>query len=187
MKPNPRLAARYAKSLIDLSVEKDQLEAVYTDMLFLKTVCANREFANLLQSPVISADKKGRIFDAIIAGKVSELTALFNKLLLTKGREAYLPEIVSAFIQQYKDRKGIFTVKLSTASPVSEELKNEILDKIRSSTNRKNLELITETKEALIGGFVLEIGDQLVDNSIAFELKNIRKQFQNNDFIYKIR
>ena len=30
--PNPRLAARYAKSLLDLSLEKDQLEQVYADM-----------------------------------------------------------------------------------------------------------------------------------------------------------
>lgn len=187
MKPNPRLAARYAKSLIDLSLEKNQLEKVYADMLFLQTVCSNREFANLLQSPIITADKKGKILDAITGGKVSEVTTLFNKLLLSKGREAYLPEIVTAFIQQYKDLKGIFTVKLSTAAPVSDELKNEILDKIRRSTDKKNLELVTDTKEALIGGFVLEIGDRLVDNSIAFELKNIKKQFQNNDFIYKIR
>ena len=34
--PNPRLAGRYAKSLIDLSLEKGQLEAVYADMKYLQ-------------------------------------------------------------------------------------------------------------------------------------------------------
>jgi hypothetical protein len=26
-----------------------------------------------------------------------------------------------------------------------------------------------------------------MDSSVAFELSNVRKQFQNNDFVYKIR
>ena len=51
----------------------------------------------------------------------------------------------------------------------------------------KNIELNTEVKESLIGGFVLETAGQLLDASIAFDLNNVRKQFQDNDFIYKIR
>jgi F-type H+-transporting ATPase subunit delta len=185
---NPRLAGRYAKSLIDLSVEKDQLEAVYKDMLFLQAICtASRELVSLLKSPVVKGDKKDKILDAVTAGKIGTITATFNKLLIRKGREAYLPEIVTAFIQQYKDIKDIHTVKLTTATPVSEELKKVILDKIRSATDMQKLELESKVDESLIGGFVLEIGDQLIDTSVAFDLNNIRKQFRNNDFIYKIR
>ena len=45
--PNPRLAARYAKSVLDLSVEKNQLEEVYADMQWLNRVCkSNRDFVN---------------------------------------------------------------------------------------------------------------------------------------------
>ena len=186
--PNPRLAARYAKSLIDLAIEKDQLEAVYNDMLFLQqAIRGSRELANLLKSPIISPDKKDKIMDAITAGKVSTITATFNKLLLNKGREAYLLEIVAAFIEQYKELKGIHTVKLTTAVPVTEDVKKAIMDKISADKHLKNIELVTAIDESLIGGFVLEIGDELVDGSIAFDLKNIKKQFQNNDFIYKIR
>ncbi len=39
----------------------------------------------------------------------------------------------------------------------------------------------------LIGGFVLQVGDKLVDASIAYDLRAIAKQFDNNDFIYKMR
>jgi F-type H+-transporting ATPase subunit delta len=186
--PNPRLAARYAKSLIDLSLEKGELEPVYNDMLFLQSVCkSSKDFVSLLKSPVIKADKKGKVLDAITEGRVSVITSSFNKLLMNKGREDVLPEIITAFIQQYKDHKGIFIVKLTTAVPVSEELKNAILDKIRNSTAMKNIELNTEVNENLIGGFVLEAAGQLVDASILYDLNNVKKQFQNNDFIYKIR
>ena len=39
----------------------------------------------------------------------------------------------------------------------------------------------------LIGGFVLQVGDKLVDASISYDLNTIARQFENNDFIYKIR
>ena len=50
-----------------------------------------------------------------------------------------------------------------------------------------NIELQTSVNEALIGGFVLQTGDKLVDASIAYDLHEIARQFENNDFIYKVR
>jgi F-type H+-transporting ATPase subunit delta len=186
--PNPRLAGRYAKSLIDLAIEKNQLDTIYDDMLVLQSaIKGSKEFANLLKSPIIKADKKGKILDAITVGKISTITATFNTLLLHKGRESYLPEIVTAFIGQYKAYKHIYTVKLTTAMAIGDEVKNEIVSKVKAGQGLQNIELDAQVDEALIGGFVLEVGDQLVDGSIAFDLHNIRKQFQNNDFIYKIR
>jgi F-type H+-transporting ATPase subunit delta len=188
MTPNPRLAARYAKSILDLAIERGQLEAVYNDMLFIEAACnSSKELVSVLRSPVIKSDKKGKIMDAITAGKVSDLTASFIRLLLAKEREAWLPEISTAFIGQYKLHQGIQTVKLTTATPISEEVKQAILEKVKTVRNVRQIDLHTEVKEDLIGGFILEIGDELVDASVAFELRNIKKQFQNNDFIYKIR
>jgi F-type H+-transporting ATPase subunit delta len=157
-------------------------------MLFLQEACkVSKELVVLLKSPIIKADKKGKVLDAITGGKISVITATFNKLLLQKGREFYLPEIITAFIDQYKVHLGIQTAKLTTAVAISEELKQSILDKIGAVRTGKTIELETAVDESLIGGFVLEVGDQLVDGSIAFDLRNIKKQFQNNDFIYKIR
>lgn len=185
---NPRLAGRYAKSLIDLAIERNQLEVIYNDMLFMQAICkSSREFVTLLKSPVVAADKKDAILKAITGGKISEITAAFNKLLVNKGREAGLPEIITAFIEQYKKHKGIHTVKLTTAVPVGEDVKQQIISKIQGQTAMKNVELETAVKEELIGGFVLELGDTLVDGSIAYDLNKIKGQFMNNDFIYKIR
>jgi F-type H+-transporting ATPase subunit delta len=185
---NPRLATRYAKSLIDLSLERNELETAHKDMQYLQAVCkGNRDFVALLKSPVITPDKKQAIIEAVTNGHISELTALFNRLLVKKGRESNLPEIAQAFIEQYNKHKQIFSVKLTTASPVSDEVKQEIMDKVKSQSDMKTIELTTEVNEELIGGFVLQIGDQLVDASVAYDLNNIRKQFLNNDFIYKIR
>ena len=186
--PNPRLATRYAKSLIDLAIEKDQLEKIFADMQWLQQLIkVSRDFSNLLRSPIIKPAKKQKIIDAVIDGKVSDTTVIFTKLLTAKGRESNLPEIITAFINQYKQYKKIYTVKLTTAAPLNEELKGAIISQIRKTSEMENIELETVIDEDLIGGFVLQAGDKLIDASVAYDLKQVARQFENNDFVYKIR
>jgi len=186
--PNPRLATRYAKSLIDLSIEKGQLEEVYADMQWLQSVCkSNRDFVNLLKSPVITGDKKIKVLGAVSGDRFNKITMAFSALLVKKGRESNLPEIAGAFISQYKEHKKIHTVKLTTATPLSSELRNAIIAQVKKTGGFENIELEEKVDKNIIGGFVLQVGDKLVDASISYDLKAIARQFENNDFIYKIR
>ncbi|TCZ74757.1 ATP synthase F1 subunit delta [Flaviaesturariibacter aridisoli] len=185
--PNPRLAGRYAKSLLDLAVERGQLEAVYADMQYLRELLRqSRDLAVMLKSPVVSADKKQTVLNAVVGNNVSELTMAFARLLVGKHREGELVEIIPAFLQQYRQHKGIHTVKLTTAAPISEETKNRIMAQVKSSGHLDLIELETSVNPDLIGGFVLQTGDKLVDASVAYELQEIGRQFEKNDYLYKI-
>lgn len=186
--PNPRLASRYAKALVDLADEKGQLEAVFADMQWLNEASkSSRDFVNLLRSPIIKGEVKKKVVDAVTNGKVGEITAGFNRLLIAKGRERFLPEIAQAFITAYKEKKNIHTVKLTTAVPVSDATRNAIVEQLKKSAGYENIELEEKVDPALIGGFVLQIGDKLVDASISYDLRAIARQFDNNDFVYKVR
>jgi F-type H+-transporting ATPase subunit delta len=186
--PNPRLATRYAKSLIDLAIEKGVIEEVFADMKWLNSVTkTNRDFVNLLKSPIIKGDTKKKIIEAITKGRVSEMTAAFNRLLVTKGRESNLPEITSAFINSYKEKKNIHTIKLTTAAPVTDAVKDAIIAQVKKTSGFQNVELEEKVDPNIIGGFVLQMEDKLIDVSVAYDLKAVARQFENNDFIYKIR
>lgn len=185
---NPRLAGRYAKSLLDFAVEQNQLEKVLADMQYVKAVCeASREFVVMLKSPVISIDKKKSIIKAVSANKIGEITVAFMQLLISKNREFYLPEMVNAFFDQYNVLKGIHKVKLTTAVAISDNTKKAIVEKIKNETKINNIELQTEVKEDLIGGFVLEFNNNLVDSSIRRSLKDLKAQFKKNTFVQQIR
>jgi len=193
---NPRLAGRYAKSLLDLSVEQNNLDTVFADIKLLQGIFkSNPDFVALLKSPVIATDKKEKIILAVLNGKVSNLTQLFIQLLAKKSREGNLPEIVKSFIEKYNEIKNIHIVKiknihivkLTTAVPASDDLKNNIVSKVKAETGVQNIELETAVKENLIGGFVLEMGGNLVDASILRDLKDVKKQFANNEYMHSIR
>ena len=186
--PQPRLAGRYAKSLIDLAKEQNQLDTIYADIVSLQTICKeSKDFSNLLRSPVIKADKKLAILEQVIFGSFQKLTTAFIRLLVQKGREAVLPEIVVAFIEQYNHINDIHRVKLITASPVSDEVKSLFAQKVKEATSVKKVELESEVNESLIGGFQLEFDGKLVDASLARDLRNIRQQFEKNIYISTIR
>jgi F-type H+-transporting ATPase subunit delta len=184
---NARLAGRYAKSLLGLAQEQGQLEVVYADMKYLQAVCqASSEFVNLLRSPIINADQKNSIINAVSKDKVSLLTNSFTVLLVKKGRERDLPEMATAFIGQYNELKGIHQVTLTTAVEVGAELKKSIEDKVKAESKFATVELTTKTDDSLIGGFILAFNNNLVDASVARDLRDIKKQFLSNEYVGKI-
>ena len=63
---NPRLATRYAKSLVDIATEQNQLNAVQADMQLIKSICkSNPDFTAVLVSPIIKGDVKSKIINAV--------------------------------------------------------------------------------------------------------------------------
>lgn len=184
---NPRLASRYAKSLLDLAVEQNNLDATLTDMQLLGAICQqNQDFSAMLRSPIIKADKKQAILKAVLEGRLSKLTDSFITLLVDKGRESNLPEIASAFKAQYNQMKNIRTVKLTTAVPVSDVVRDAIKAKVARSINNDSIEMKTAVNPDLIGGFVLEMEDKMFDASIRRDLNDIRSQFLDNIYVSKI-
>ena len=175
-----RIANRYAKSLLDLSIEQNQLEDTATEIKALKTTFASKEFINFLKSPIIKADKKLAVFNSAFGDKFSSVVKPFVQLVIKKGREEALPEICDEFLVQYKNHKGVSGVKIISASPLSTEAQETIKKKLETSSHTKSaVELDFEVDESLIGGFKIELGDRLYDDSVAHKLELLRKEFSN--------
>ncbi len=186
---NPRLAARYAKSLLDLAIEQNSLEVTLKDMQLLDGICKeSRDFVNMLRSPVIKPTAKGKIIDAVTKERVSVLTTAFIQLLVNKARETNLPEIATTYIDQFNALRNIHKVKITTADPITDDMLNAILANVKASAKEgQTFEVETAVNNELIGGFLLETSGTLVDASILRDLKDIHKQFMNNDYLHRIR
>ena len=148
---------------------------------------SNPDFVNMLKSPVIPSEKKEKILEVVTAGKINELTLAFLRLLIIKAREYSLPEIVKAFVEQYNELNGIHQVKITTAVPVGDAVKEALAQKIKADAKLDKIELEMVVKNELIGGFTLEVGGTLIDASIQRDLNDVKKQFKNNEYIHAIR
>ncbi len=184
---NPLLATRYAKALLGLALEQNKLEDVHASMsAFASLTNESRELSNLFRSPIIKADKKVNIVNAL-AEKLGtdDMSKGFINLVINKRRDVFLPEIFTAFQEQYKVHKNIGSVELTVAHELSDEMKNTIIDSIKSQLNGQEIDLKINVDEKLIGGFVLESNNNLFDGSIARDLKDIKDQFLKNIFVPK--
>lgn len=173
------VATRYAKSLLDLSVEKGQLEAVYADMLQVQGICEHsRELIVFLNSPIINSDKKIAVIKAVFAGKFNPITDGFLTIVAAKRRESIIPAMAASFIEQYRSHKNILTAVVTSANGLDAATKQKALDLVKSQLSGE-VELIEKVNANIIGGFILKIGDKQLDKSVARQLSNLKKELTN--------
>ncbi len=179
-----RIATRYAKSLLDLAVERGSLENVHADMAVLSAALKHRELALMMRSPIILSDKKIAIVDAIFKGRVSDLTMAYLHLLINKGREPFTPEIATEFGVQYNRYKKITVVKVFSATEMPTDVLDSIKSKIKSSSiAQENLQIETVIDPKLLGGFVLEFDNKRYDASVLHKLDQLKSEFSKNLYI----
>lgn len=178
-----RVASRYAKSLLELAVEKGVLEEVHNDMkLFADTTDSNRELYLLLKNPIVKNDQKLAILKGIFGSKINSMTLEFFKIVSRKNRESSLPGIAKEFEALYRIQKGIVKAEVVTAFPVTEEMRKEFVSIVRKISG-KEPELTQRIDKDIIGGYVLRVGDRQIDESIASRLEELREQFSRNPYV----
>jgi F-type H+-transporting ATPase subunit delta len=179
-----RVASRYVKSLLGLAVEKGSVEAVHQDMLLFSKVCAeNRDFTVMLRSPVIRHEKKRAILEKVFSGKVNPLTMAIIDILTRKNREPLLPAIATEFHNAYNEYKGIGKAFITTTIPMDQELRDAIEAIVKKLSNRRQVEIHEKVDKDLIGGFILNVGDQQIDASIRSKLKSLNMKFNENFYV----
>jgi len=99
-----RIATRYAKALLELSIEKNSLEAVFGDMkTFLSITSENRELAVVLANPIVNYEKKFNILKALLGKSADKITMSFFDLITRKNRSMDLVATAREFLSQYNE------------------------------------------------------------------------------------
>ncbi len=168
-------AARYAKALLDLTLENGSVEAVEKDLIrFVQVVKESNDFRIFLNSPVVRDDKKIAIYQKVFEG-FNPVTMQFFALVTKNGREQLLPEIAAQFERQLMKNRGIVSGSIVSATPLTEKTKQEILDRIAPAFEG-SLQLSESVDPSLLGGFVIRIEDKQIDASVANKLKELRQE-----------
>ena len=172
-----RIGHRYAKSAFELAEEKGILDDVHHDMgIFVDVFEQNRDFRQMLESPIVKLDTKQQILTRIFGESFkSDLMTMLVELIVRKNREMYLPNGARSFLRLYDEVKGIERGVISSAIPLTDGQVKEIQETLEKSTGKK-YELTEEVNPELIGGFVLKVGDTQFDGSVAAALRRAKQQ-----------
>lgn len=177
-----RVAARYAKSLLDLANEQGTLDAVKQDMdLFANTLDGSRDLRLLLRNPIVQHDKKLAILRRLFGDKVSDLTMRFFTIVTQKNREDALEFVAPEFVRQFNALRNIQAAEVTTATPLTPELRDHVERLVKDHTGGEVL-LSERIDPALIGGFILRLGDRQIDDSVRTRLNRLRTTFKENPY-----
>ncbi len=175
-----RAAIRYAKAILNLSLELKKADTINDDMqLIASTIEDNNELQIVLNSPIIKSEAKKSILEAIFDKKIDDTSLGLIDLLVENKRLPLLPEVAKQYTLLYDEYKGSQMAEVTTAIPLTDELEEKVLTKIKEITGKKvSLENIIDP--TIIGGFILRVGDKQFDASIQGKMNNLRRTFETN-------
>jgi F-type H+-transporting ATPase subunit delta len=175
-----KAAIRYAKAVLQQAQDTKVVETVFGDMHSVsQTLNENKDLRAVLQSPVIkSSDKKAALLE--IFASTSENTRNLIEVLVDNKRIGLLGDVAHSFVELYNDAKGVKVASVTTAVPISSEIENQVLTKVKELTGSTSVTLENIIDESIIGGFILRVGDLQYNASIANNLNKLKREFTLN-------
>lgn len=174
-----RAALRYAKAVLSLATDQKAAEAVNNDMkLIVKTVADSKDLSEMLQNPVVKSSAKKAVLNEVFKN-TNTITGNLINTLVTNKRIALLQEIASKYNQLFDTLKGKQIAKVTTAVPLTDDLKAKVLAKVKELTG-KEVEVVNLIDENILGGFILRVGDIQYNASIANKLNKLKREFTLN-------
>lgn len=172
------ISTRYATALLDFAVEQNLQERVYSEIKTLLHMYSEvSNFREALANPAISIPEKRKLIHTASGESISKPLEQFIDLLLKNKREERLQYIALRFLELYRKKFGILSGTLITATKVDKPTYNRLKSFIESKTG-ETLELERLTDASILGGFILQIGDNRLDTSVSGQLLRIKSELK---------
>jgi F-type H+-transporting ATPase subunit delta len=168
------IARVYAEALFDVAKEKGKLDEIREELgQFTDALNSTRELQVFFFSPYFSsAEKREGIARAIT--DASEEFVNFLALLIEKHRMPAIFRIRRQYEELWKRENRKIDVTVTSAVELDPEVVSRITAEIEQQTGR-SVELSSRVEEGILGGFVLQVGNMVLDASIRNRLEKLRK------------
>lgn len=175
-----KVAKRYAKALLDYSIEKHEEDNFVQEISSLvEVVRENPDLRALLHSPIVRMEIKHKVLQEVFSERSATLNLLIE-ILVENKRVSDFYDIAREYVIQYNRYKGKTTAYLTTAVELPESLKAQFVQKAIALSGGKKITLESRVEPQLIGGFILRIDDLQYNASIAHKLYGIKEQLSEN-------
>lgn len=193
------IATRYATALLKLVEETGSGELVAAQVQVIeKALDEVPDFRRAVDDPAVAAVQKISLFESSLKDSMAQELHKFLELLIRNGRIGDVRLVLTTFIIEYYRSRHIKRARLVVADPALLDpeptpsdpvpvegslrqaqrpaLESRLRDLVEKQTGCR-LILKTEVNPSLIGGFVFEVEDTVLDASVSRQLDFIRRQF----------
>lgn len=167
---------RYAQAIFELAVEQGQIEAFSRDLEFADQVLQDEEFSAFLSHAEVPIDRKIAALSAVLP-EISPSVRNLLSLLITRGAGASIHDIRVAYGRLLDVHLGRQRIEVTSAVPL-EPAELERITEYVSRLVQTEVVVTTRVDQAILGGFIVQIGDRLLDGSTRTRLEQLRQQIR---------
>lgn len=174
------LGSTYAKALLGVTEKRGVTDEVLEQLRSAVDDVFSRlpQFDAVLSSPRVPFEEKERLLDRAFSGKMQRDLLNFLKVVARHGRFDCLRAIEAEFVKQYNQLRGRVDVAVETATPLSDALRQEIVQRLKVALNRE-VQLQTRVNPDIVGGLVIRVGDTVYDGSVLNQLHRFGEAAMN--------
>ena len=127
------------------------------------------QYAKTLHESVIDKPQK----------EISEVISEFVKILSKNNQLKNSGKIIDKFSDIYNQEKGIVEAEVVTKHKLESSQIHKIKSYIKERYSAKNVILKNIIDEKIKGGIVIKVGDELMDASVAKQLRDLKNKLSN--------
>ncbi|MCB9990916.1 MAG: F0F1 ATP synthase subunit delta [Rhodospirillales bacterium] len=138
-------------------------------------IAASPDLQSLISNPLMNRDQqKDGILTVAEKAKFQQLTGNFLGVVADNRRLPILPQIIGAFEAELRKRRGEVEARVETAYALT-KAQTEALQKELSKAMGTNVALTVDVNQDLLGGMVVTVGSQMIDDSVRNKLEKLRR------------
>lgn len=173
---NGKISVRYARALYNTAKESGCDKEIYEQLgVFVKLYEENMAEMNAaFDNPVIDKEDRRNLLLTAMGSEISPCLKDFVDLVVERHREDKMYLMAKKYEELYREENKILQTRITTAT----QLNPATLEEIRKCVEHDfdaNVEMSETIDPSLIGGFVLDVGDERYDASIARQLRLLKK------------
>ena len=168
------VARRYATALADAVLAGGEAREIQNELIrWEKMIQESELLREVFSNPTINYDQKRSVLEEMIGRtRVRPATANFLRIVLKNQRLTELGEINKKFAEILDERSGVVAAAVTTARPISEEIKQALEQRLASITGKK-VRFSFAIDESIIGGIIARIGSTIYDGSVRNQLRQV--------------
>jgi F-type H+-transporting ATPase subunit delta len=168
------IATPYAEALLQVAESRQETDTVATQVRELLALWnGSAQLREAMASPVLEPDAKKAALAALFDEQVTPSVQNLLKLLADRQRIAVLDAVLERFLELYRELRHITLAKVSSATPLSEEQQAQLNQKVQAIAGTMAVEFDLNVDPSLIGGFVVNLGSQVIDASLVGQVRRL--------------
>ena len=168
------LATPYAEALLQVTVARGESESVADQCKQLLDIWqSSADFRDAMVSPVLEPDAKKKVLQSLVGEQVTPSLLNLLKVLADRQRLLAFDAVMLRYLELYREQQGITLAQVRSAQTLSAEQQAALAKKVQAMAGTAKVDIDLSVDPSLIGGFVVSLGSQVIDASLAGQVRRL--------------